>query len=794
MKLRKNVLSSSISAALLAGTAAAAEAPPGDTHVVVVTAQNRTQQAQDVPIALQIISADQIDKLAAPNLGEMNGYIPGLSVSAEQPTQPSLSLRGIGTGDFGVGTDAPVGMYIDGVYAGKTGGAVMNFNDVQRIEVLKGPQGTLFGRNSAGGAIAVVTREPGRAPELEARLRYGRYATRNVELLANSALSETTALRISAVHQGTDGWLRDAASGAPLQHGEDSGVRATLRWDAPAQAKLLLSLEAERLNHQARPAIGLVAGVPSVPVNPASYLDPRQAPVYNDAIDNGEERQFHGATLRIEVPLGWATFNSTTALRRFTSRNRQDNDGTNRPTHYLDTENAERNRSWQQEFRLSGKQGMADWVGGLSFYHEQANQTSQVNTNTSTLDTVFGNVSGFPVFSLLDGAAAMAGLPGGLLGNPWQEAMQVAGRYKAGAVYGDVIWHLTPRLNLTTGVRFTHDAKRFSWYSPARSAPALDANLQRLSALGFFDALVAMGAITPTEQMMALGAMTQNVEFTSPGASSAPLARRNSWNDTSPRAVLDYKPDDDTMVFGSLAKGYQSGGFNALQVNATYQPEKVLNAEVGVKHYARPYKLLLNASLYHYKFSNLQSLSLVNNGAAIPTYQVTSSDQVAHGLDLEARWQPLRDLRLNLAAAYIDQTYRHFSTGEGVKLDGQPVGTPKWNVALGADYWLRAVAGGDLNFTLQHAYASATRCNADALQGACLTTPRFRVGGATQRSDLRIAYEAGSHQWGAALFVNNLFDRRYVTGIGNMSTSLLGTPYASVNAPRRIGLELRFNM
>ncbi|XLZ67726.1 TonB-dependent receptor [Massilia sp. SR12] len=797
MKLRKKVLSSSISSALLAccGTAVAADPPPKEeTHVVVVTAQNRTQQAQDVPIALQIIGADQIDKLASPNLAEMNGYIPGLSVSAEQPTQPSMSLRGIGTGDFGIGTDAPVGVYIDGVYAGKTGGAVMNFNDVQRIEVLKGPQGTLFGRNSAAGAISVVTREPGRDNELEARLRYGKYKTRNVELLANAPLSDSTALRITAVHHASDGWLKDAATGASLQHGTDSGVRATLRWDAPANAKVLLSLEAEKLDHMARPAIGLVAGLPSVPVNPANYLDPRSAPVYNDAANNGETRDFHGGTLRVEVPLGWATFNSITGVRRFDSRNRQDNDGTNRITHYVDTENAERNRSWQQEFRLSGQHGMADWVAGLSFYHEKANQTSQVNTNTNTLDTIFGNVANLPVFSLLEGAAAMAGIPAGLLGNPWQENMHVAGRYKASAIYGDVIWHLAPKLNLTTGLRYTRDDKRFSWHSPLRDAAALDASVQRLQGLGFFDALVAMGALSEMEMMMALGAMSQNIEFTSPGASSKPLEKRNKWSDTSPRAVLDYKLNEDMMVYGSIAKGYQSGGFNALQVNASYEPEKVWNYEVGMKNYYRQYKLLVNASLYHYKFSNLQSLALVNNGAAIPTYQVTSSDQEAHGLDFEARWQPARDLRLNLSAAYIDQTYKSFTTNDGIKLDGQAVGTPKWTTALGADYWLRGVAGGDVNFTLQHAYSGATRCNADALQGACLVTPRFRTGSATQRTDFRAGYEAASHKWAVALFVNNLFDKRYVTSIGNMTTNLLGTPYAMVNPPRRVGVELRLNM
>src|SRR5262249_9168692 len=114
---------------------------------ITVTAQSRTQEVQDVPIPIQIVTEKQVESLAATDLSKMNGYIPGLTVDAEQPTQPNYSLRGISISDFGIGTDSPIGIYEDGVYAGKTGGALLLFNDVQRVEVLKGPQGTLFGRN-----------------------------------------------------------------------------------------------------------------------------------------------------------------------------------------------------------------------------------------------------------------------------------------------------------------------------------------------------------------------------------------------------------------------------------------------------------------------------------------------------------------------------------------------------------------------------------------------------------------------------------------------------------------------
>ncbi|MES2077033.1 MAG: TonB-dependent receptor, partial [Pseudomonadota bacterium] len=122
------------------------------------------------------------------------------------------------------------------------------------------------------------------------------------------------------------------------------------------------------------------------------------------------------------------------------------------------------------------------------------------------------------------------------------------------------------------------------------------------------------------------------------------------------------------------------------------------------------------------------------------------------------------------------------------------VGTPLWSAAAGVDYTWRAVLDGKLNISLQHAYTGATRCNADALQGACLNTPAFRAGTAKQHTDLRLGWDAGSGRWGVALFVNNAFDKRYVTRIDNTSAGILGTPFAIVSDPRRVGVELRVSM
>ncbi|MEY2920002.1 MAG: hypothetical protein RL261_1307, partial [Pseudomonadota bacterium] len=142
---------------------------------VVVSAQRREQVLQDVPITIQVVGNELLDDIAAEDLGDLNGFVPGLVIASDSPTQPRIAIRGISTVDFGIGTDSAVGVYVDGVSSSRSGSSLLAFNDIERIEVLKGPQGTLFGRNSAAGAISIITRKPVDEFDAFLRLRLGEY-------------------------------------------------------------------------------------------------------------------------------------------------------------------------------------------------------------------------------------------------------------------------------------------------------------------------------------------------------------------------------------------------------------------------------------------------------------------------------------------------------------------------------------------------------------------------------------------------------------------------------------------
>ena len=779
------------------GSTSQPTAKSGDTDAaqlgdIVVTAQRRTQQVQDVPIAIQVVTETQIEALAATDLSKMNGYVPGLYIDGSQPTQPFYSLRGISVTDFGIGTDSPIGVYEDGVYTGKTGGALIAFDDVKQVEVLDGPQGTLFGRNSAGGAISITTNEPSDKWEESARVRFGDYGLHYVDGVLNAPIGQDVAFRLSVVDNQSSGWLRDAATGQEYYKNDDWGTRLQFRWKAPGDTVVRLVWEHEQLDQPARPAIGVVpvsaSGTVPFPANPATYVNPITAPVYNDVIGDRESRDFNGATLRIEHPFSFGDLTSITAYRHFNTFNRESGAAAAGPTSltglslYLDDANIEDNSSWSQEFKLSGKTDLADWVAGASYYHDNAYQDTQVNLFTNTINTLFKNVGYGPVYSELSQLTQPAfGLT--LLGDPWQENMFNHGISKSYAAFGDVIWHLTDRLNLTTGVRFTRDQKEFSWYNPERTATQLDATLATLQGAGFFN----LPGVPPIQTFQ------QNIEFNTPQSTTAPLTLRNSWNDTSPRAVLDYKITPDVMLYGSVAKGYEAGGYNSQSPGGVYTPETVWNYELGIKSYFPDYHVLLNASVYYYRFTNLQTLNLVTNGVgALPLYEVTTSDQDAEGLDIDAHWQATDALRLNLVAAYIDSFYKNAAAVNGIDLNGQPTGEPLWSLAGGFDYVWHGLANGDLDFNLQDAYRGKYRCNSGSVaQGNCLVTPTFSVGTATNRTDLRLGWSSSNVPWSIALFATNVFDKRYVTEMNNLSASILGTPTASIITPPRMwGVEV----
>ncbi|HXA46865.1 MAG TPA: TonB-dependent receptor [Burkholderiaceae bacterium] len=809
---RQTILVRSLAAAFASSTAFVAPHTyaDDDVQIVQVTAQSRQQQVKDVPITMQVVTAKDIGALGANNLSDLNGYIPGFTASAIEPTQPEFTIRGVqGGGDFGIGTDSPVGIYEDGIYTGKTGGALMNFIDVQRVEVIKGPQGTLFGRNSAAGAISVVTNEPTQELDMLAHLKVGEYRTATFDAMVNVPLSDTSAVRLVVARNASNGWVTNQATSEEDGGNDDWATRLSYKKNLGA-IKFNLSWEHEELSQDGRPVFGAITN-PALPLGgftgsytPAyigSFANPFSTPL-NDASQGLESRIFNGVTMRVEAPLGDMTFNSTTGYRAYHTWDATDESGTGRADVTLVSLDAKKAHSLQQEFKLSGKNGTMDWIGGLSFYYNNEDQISGATSNTATIDTLNLLNGGSPgnTFTTLFTALGALGAQGINASTvyPWAENTYSKTITQSASLYGDSIWHLTSSTNLTAGLRWSEDQKTMTWYTPGRMSPQLDA---AMNSYGGLIPAVFGGPFTPAS-------FPPNIVLASTAQYSAtPVSRSKTWSDFSPRLVLDHKYDSDTMVFASLAQGYQAGGFNVFTPpnpasanpsaqDPSFKPEKMTNLELGTKLSFPSLRASLNASLFAYRFNNLQNITLQGTPGSIPTYNITTSDQKATGLDMDGRIRVSNHIALFGGFEYIDASYTKYDqTGDSgivTNLSGQPVGTPYFTGMAGTNVTWDAL-NGHASWSFQGTHTSAQRRCSDDASLPCLSTSNLETGAAITKFDTRLGWLNEDRRYGVALLVNNVFNQRYVQFFGGQLTSI-GVPYSIITPPRFAGIEFTAQM
>jgi hypothetical protein len=375
----------------------------------------------------------------------------------------------------------------------------------------------------------------------------------------------------------------------------------------------------------------------------------------------------------------------------------------------------------------------------------------------------------------------MFGIPVNLRGLPWNEKFVNTLETKAYAAFGDVIWHVNDKLNLTVGLRYTRDEKDFTWFNDLRSAPELDAQLDLLESLGFFDAIGV-----PKDQFVF------DIAFIDPPAvmNKGTLTRDSqSWDDWSPRFVADYHFQDNLMGFASLAKGYKAGGFNALQIGSEFDNEDVWNFETGIKHSLPDYRLSYGASAFYYVYDNRQAVTL-DMSTEYPALRRRHLRPGSLGRRLRRPLAGTDGLGFDFNAEYLDSTYKNYSNPQGIDLSGQATGSPYWSLAAGVNYVWRLANSSDVRFSLRHSYIGECRRNSESdVQLSCGVNPALDVGEAQNLTDARIAWTSPTGRWGWALYGNNLFDNQYVNSLGTYGMTVLGTVGARVTQPQTYGVE-----
>lgn len=723
---------------------------------IVVTAQKREQSLQDVPIALSAFGSDSIKQLGASDFKGLTAVTPGFSVSGGSGAFPSPYIRGIGSNVTSVGSDPSIGVYIDGVYASRKGGALSDLMDIERVEVLKGPQGTLFGRNSIGGAISIVTAAPENELKGMVGAELGKYNSRALKGMVNVPLvDDTLLLRASASVRKRDGWQENVPGGPDGDNRDRANGRVKLAWLVSDSVEVEFSSTWNRTDEVSTYAEAVVSDpsiIGGLPVgNLAQISDDKKAGNANLnpwglASDRTPlvpifERSLSGQALNVTWDMNDAlTLTSLTSYRTYETSASREYDG----TEYLIGNNeisTENNDTLSQEFRLNGAGDNSDWFVGVSATKEAADMRFMVG--------------------LLDFLGANGG-------QPFYEDSFVKADTESYALYGDYTWHATDHLNITVGARYSYDDKSIDYDNPAQINGAAG-----LGGLGFFMA-------TPSQFLDANG---------NPNATEL----SESWTDFSPRLVIDYALDNDVMLYASVAQGYKSGGFNTYpsvvqdstnpnflmvlpESTASVDPETTVNLELGVKSTWLDGRLTVNASAYAMDYDDLQVEVVSGQVVQLANAGKASS----RGVEVEVKYHLTPNLKIMSNVAWMDTEYDEFVRG-GVDYAGTPLRfSPEWTGSLGIDYSVQLADLGELRTFVNYSYKD------DHLLSETYEEGSYNLLSA------RVSFLSMDGAWELSAFGNNLTDESYLS---NYVETLNGFGFTSANRnqPKTYGAELIYN-
>lgn len=719
---------------------------------IVVTAQKRAQSSQDVPIALSAYTDDMLTQVGASDFKGLTEMTPGFSVAGSSDAFPAIYIRGIGSNDSSIGIDPSIGVYIDGIYSSRKGGALNELLDVERVEILKGPQGTLFGRNSIGGAISIVTKKPSNEFSGMLGAEVGSYNGRAVKGLVNIPLIEDTLyLRASGVTRQRDGWQENQLDGKKGGERDRSNGRLKLTWlpsdnleiewanswsrydDVSTYTENLISLlaPADPLAQDTEDKKAANGGL-DLGGNSANDLDP-VVPVF--------ERILRSHSLTIDWDINEdLSFSSLSSYLNYRSSSAMDYDGS---PYFIgaNTGNTEGNETISQEFRLTGSSESLDWFVGVSAAHE---------TNE--------NVFRIGLFDFLTGGA------------PFFEDAFEETKTDSYAIYGDATWQATDRLNVTFGARYSIDEKSMSYENPVQT--------EGLAALG------GLGFIMPAPS-----------QFVDENGNPSADARfiEDEWKDFSPRFVLDYAVTDDAMIYASITRGYKSGGFNTypsvIQDDESPDFLKVLpdatepvdtetstNIEVGIKSTWMDNRLMLNASLYSLGYDDLQVRVITGQVVQLANAGKASSK----GAEVDVKFHATQNLTLMGNIAWMNAEYDEFISG-GEDLAGSPLlFSPKWSGNISVDHSLPLEDLGELRTFVSLSYKDEQ-----------LVHSAYGIDSYISLS-ARVSLISQDESWELALFGKNLTDESYITNYVD-TTNGFGFVSANRNEPRTIGASLNYN-
>ncbi|WOK35279.1 TonB-dependent receptor [Sphingomonas sp. C3-2] len=819
------------------------------TNEIIVTAQGRAQQLQDVPLAISAVSSETLQNSGANDIRQLNQLAPSLLVSSTgSEANGSARIRGIGTVGDNPGLESSVAVFIDGVYRSRTGVGLNELGEIERVEVLRGPQGTLFGRNASAGLLNIVSKRPEFEFGGSGEITYGNYDYWRLSGAVTGPITETIAARIDGVWSKRDGFYRDLVNDRDLNDRDRYFLRGQLLFEPSSDVRIRLIGDYTKRDESCCGAVYIrqneVAQV-------GGLLDPAQNPIIGALIGTGqnpaaftvnpydrdlyvsEGRSYRGKTedWGISGELNWdfdaVQLTAITAYRDYRSNQGSDTDYSQVDILYRDPGSSAYQREFRtfsQELRLQGSlfDDRLDWLVGGYFADEKMKLTDNLK---------FGRDYGrFAACRLV----AAAGLPSVLINAANPGCLSAAGRGFVGSIptagpallagfdrldairsVGDDdaiyrqkstnyaffthnIFHVTDTIDLTLGVRWTKEIKKFraEFNNDNVLCPVQKQNLLPLLAAGGTVTAIAGGLIGLSCQ----------------GNSSAELnalSLRDKIKDDqfTGTGVVSWKPNNDVMVYASFSKGYKAGGFNldrsALTTstifpfaapqsgfnvtNLRFDPEKVDAYEIGAKLAFKNF--IFNISAFRQEFSNFQLNTF--NGTVFLVQNINGCSNLvggsgsdedlsgatgacdpgdvhygvrAQGIEVESSLSPSPYLRFNAGFTWARTKYRNDLVGRdtGVPLDpalrmlpGNFMSNAPEYVTTGSVTWTPPIG----NSGLSGLFYVDTRLTSDYNTGSDLFPQKAQDGFAIVNA--RAGIRGEDERWAVEIWAQNLFNKGY---------------------------------
>lgn len=707
---------------------------------ISVVAQKREQSVQDVGIAITALSGEQLDALGFDNAQQVTAMAPGVqTVQPNGEANYSVGIRGVTNSDFTTNVESPVALYVDEVYISQMSGAGFSLFDLERVEILRGPQGTLFGRNATGGLVHYITRKPTQELDAYAKITFGDYNQKKFEGAIGTGLTDNLSTRVSVNINKADGYITNRYTGNDLNNADDKTARIQFLYSPTSDFEALFNFRYAEQNIDT----GFFENVSSVrpgeltpdEMNPVlGYID-NDGDVYaGDYDDPGfNDLETNGATAtlnwQINDELKLVSISDVSNVERTYI---EDSDASPVPLfNFFLTTDA---KQFSQELRLEGSAGDLLWVTGAYYLDLDID-----DSNGAISDPLIGG-----------GGTTAEGSEGGLF-NPYTSTLTST------SVFAQLEYPFRDDLTLIGGLRFIQDEKEFDF-----SVSAVEF-LNPESVAGFADSdNIALQAV--------LG------EYAA--------SRKDS--EIAARLQLNWYPVEDMLTYFSWNRGVKGGGYNAPifplappndydDATLSYDPEQLDAFEAGLKTDVGEFGRL-NAALYYYDYNDYQIFNIIG----LDTITINSPDASSQGFELEYQGQIGDNWDVLLGAAYND--------AEATLADGStttPVQSPKWNynglvrysmpladgyLALQADFVFRD----DVKFALS---------DAETVQQEAYTI-----------YNASITYTSGDDSWQVRAFVDNLADEEYVVQAFDLSgPDVFGITEQYYGKPRWWGVSFKYS-